>query len=539
LLAPLSRRREIRTVDAARMNLREDSADPNKDVILNRHSGAILSQHVSFSCCGPMCGRYPQMRQDFISQKLPAFAPRAAKGISASAVVCVVLASGAAFGMAAQAALHHFALDLGSIHGDLIAGIASARAATAWWAWWLAALAAFFVGPLSASLARGPIATWWPLRGLRIAATAAVVLALAAIGGLQPAPPTFSVTTHAMVGLAVVVASTLLAGLGAWVLGGTGRKAAPIGMRTPAGRSFTPLPAAQPPRGGGSFSSGLPFLRFRQRHASMPGPVSIGRLAVLAVLALVVCAAVSALGSASVLVNSVAPGAVRKLAAANIRPVGVSGQARTLVLALLPTEERRRVLMPAVAMLDAPPPPAPKLVEAPTPTPPPEPRQRDITITATVGYGGPIPESELTFSKGYSRRRAAQLVANMTSPPTIPQLTAAINIKRIRAASLRFTQQERHVSHTDNRSWGDNRAWADNRSWGDNRQWGDNRGFGDDRQRNSRYSRQQSRYDRQARSSSYDYNGFNNYNGYDRHSRRGHGRFGNSFARAEPSYGRF
>ena len=137
-----------------------------------------------------MYGRYPQMRQDLTTQMLSGFARgRAPWGVSSSVVVCVVLASGAAFGVAAQAALYHFALDLGSIHGDLIVDrTASARSATAWWAWWLAAVAAFFVGPASATLARTLIANWWLMRGLRLAATAVVVLGLAAIGGLRPAP---------------------------------------------------------------------------------------------------------------------------------------------------------------------------------------------------------------------------------------------------------------------------------------------------------------------------------------------------------------
>jgi hypothetical protein len=187
--------------------------------------------------------------------------------------------------------------------------------------------------------------------------------------------------------------------------------------------------------------------------------------------------------------------------------------------------------MTPIAMLDAPP---LKPVELPAP----EPRQREIT--ATVGYGGPIRESDLTFTKGYSRRRAAQLAANLTSPPTIPQLTAPINIKRIRASSLRLTQQERHVSRSsaDNRAWGENHSWADNRAWGDNRSWNDNRSWGDNRQRATRASRQHSRHaDRPAHYNNYDYYG------YDRHSRRDRrhmrDRFGASFARAEPSYGRF
>src|SRR5262249_10562993 len=152
LMAPLSRRHRARICDVVTMNFREESADSNDDVILNRHGRELSSQHVSSSCCGPVCRRYPQMRQAFTSQNFSAFTrSRAPSRISSSVAVCVVLASGAAFGMAAQAALHHFALDFGSIHSDLIADrTATARSATAWWAWWLAAVAAFFVGPLSA-----------------------------------------------------------------------------------------------------------------------------------------------------------------------------------------------------------------------------------------------------------------------------------------------------------------------------------------------------------------------------------------------------
>ena len=448
--------------------------------------------------------------------------------MSASVVVCIVLASGAAFGMAAHAALHHFALDFGSIHGDLIADrTATARSATAWWAWWLVAAAAFFVGPLSAALTRTLMANWWRMRGLRLTATAAVVLVLAAIGGLRPAASTLAVTTHAAVSLLVVAGSTLLAGLGACLLGGIGPKAAPIATRGPAYTNFVPLPLAQPSRGGGSVKSGLPLRRFRQWNALVPGSFSVGRLAFAAVLALFILAAVSALGSMSVLLNSVAPDAVRHLAASNMRSAGATGQARALALALLPVEERRRVVMPPVAMLDAPP---LKPVEPPEP---PELRQR--AITASVGYGAPtLLESDLTFTKGYSRRRAAQLVANMTSPPTIPQLTAPISIKKIRAASLRFTQQDHRV----NRSVADNRFWADNRSWGDNHSWGDNRSLADNRQRNTRNSRQQSRYaDRQPGYSDYDYNGSDRHNRRDR--RHARDRFGDSFARAEPPSRRF
>src|SRR5215813_2905288 len=126
-------------------------------------------------------------------------------------------------------------------------------------------------------------------------------------------------------------------------------------MWAPAHGTFSPLPVAQPARGGGSFSSGLPFLLFRRRHPLDPGSLPTGRVAVVSMQALVVFAAISALGGATLLVHSVAPGAMRNLAASSIPPVGATAHARTLVLALLPTEEHRRVVMPPIAMLDAPP----------------------------------------------------------------------------------------------------------------------------------------------------------------------------------------
>ena len=91
----------------------------------------------------------------------------AANGVSVSVLVCVVLMSGAVFGMAAQTALQHLGLDLGSIHNDLIADrVAKSRSAMAWWAWWMVAVAAVFVGPLSVALTRTLVANWWLLRVL-------------------------------------------------------------------------------------------------------------------------------------------------------------------------------------------------------------------------------------------------------------------------------------------------------------------------------------------------------------------------------------
>src|SRR5262249_61190461 len=98
--------------------------------------------------------------------------------------------------------------------------------------------------------------------------------------------------------------------------------------------------------------------------------------------------------------RAVAPGRAGGPAAAQLPPAGIATHARPLVLALLPTEQPRRVVMPPVALLDAPPPKPP---EPPEPPEPPAPRQR--AISAAVGYAlATLSESELAFTKGNSPR---------------------------------------------------------------------------------------------------------------------------------------
>ena len=90
----------------------------------------------------------PQMRERKITNAIGANS--AATAVPASVLVCVVLTSGALFGMAAQLALDHYGLGLASIRDHLIVDpVAQSRSALAWWAWCLVAFAAFFVGPLS------------------------------------------------------------------------------------------------------------------------------------------------------------------------------------------------------------------------------------------------------------------------------------------------------------------------------------------------------------------------------------------------------
>jgi hypothetical protein len=412
---------------------------------MNRHACALCSQHLqTFGAAVQCVGVHPQMRQVFPSHDFTR--RRAPPSVSDVTLVCVVLTSGAMFGIAAQVALQHYGLDCGIIHSNLIADrVATSRSAAAWWAWWILPVAAFFVGPLSVAVTRNFVANRWLFRGLRLSASAAFVLGLASVGQLRPAPTTLGFAATAGIGLLVLVGATLLAGLGAYILGGSPRSRVPLRVPKPSrglqplrAFAFSPLPAVLPSRGGGSATSGVPFLGFRQAHALVPRSYSFARVAVAAVLAVVLLAGVSVLGGATVLLHSLAPGALRELVATKMPSAGTAGRARTMMLGLLPIDEERPRVIVAAAVI----PVAPAIMVVFKPVEPQEPRQR--AISASVGYRGPsLSEIELTFTKGYARRRAIQLAANMTSPLTIAQLTAAISINKVRPANLRLTRDRR------------------------------------------------------------------------------------------------
>jgi hypothetical protein len=365
------------------------------------------------------------------------------------------LLSGAIVGMAAQTTLRHFGLDLGNVRGDLIVDrVAQSRSAVAWWAWWIVPVLAFFVGPFSVTLARRLVANWWLMRGLRLLATAAFVLALAAVGQLRPAASALDISSGTGIGLLVATLSALLAALGAQMAHSAARRgaraparaAAPARPQEPARRSqavgsrIVAPAAAAPPFRGGSANAGLPLLCFRQPHALAPGSRTIGRWARVAVAALIMFAVVSVVGGATVLVEQVAPGRIRELVASYVVPAGAAGRVRTVVMALLPAEEKpRAVIDRAIVVRVAP--------VAPPPVPPAEPRQRALSADV-VGYAGSaISESELTFAKGYSVRHAAQLAPNIALPAPTSKINASIDLKKIQIASLRITQLRRAPRH--------------------------------------------------------------------------------------------
>ncbi len=363
-------------------------------------------------------------RQDIKRKAISATA--AVKAVPATVLVCVVLTSGALFGMAAQTALDHYGLDLASVRDHLILNqVAQSRSALAWWAWWFVAVAAFFVGPLSVAATRYLIAYWWLLRGVRLLVSVALVLGLAAIGHLPAAPSTFDIRASAAAGTLVVVMSAVLAALGARSIGVARRRRA--GMLARDGgpvRDFDPVPAPLPRRGGGSIESGLVLRRIRPTHALVPGLRRRGRLALAGLLAVAVLAAVSALSGAGVALELVAPGAIRQLL------VVTTARAGRPVRTVQADETQRRATRIRVMGF--------------VPLPPDDGGHSHIAILAT------IPEGELTFAKGYVRRQAAQEAAEQRAAQQAADIVLAalqFQIKvpdklRRRAVTLQRAEQE-------------------------------------------------------------------------------------------------
>ena len=193
-------------------------------------------------------------------------------GPAATILICLVMASGAVFGMAAQISLQRLGLDFDSIRSDVHAHrAATAHFAVAWWAWGLFPLGAFFIGPLCVAATRAIGGGGQLMRGLRWFATAIAVLGFAAVAQPRSFPPAAPVAANTVVSLLVVIGSTLLALLGAWLLGGISRdrtatpSAARVGGRLCHLQGSTPRNATPPGREG-SANNGLPLLRARRRH---------------------------------------------------------------------------------------------------------------------------------------------------------------------------------------------------------------------------------------------------------------------------------
>jgi hypothetical protein len=362
-------------------------------------------------------------------------------GPAATIPTCVVMA-GAGFGIAAQTLLQHAGLDFESIRVDVLAHrVATRHFALAWWACCLLALGAFLVGPLCAAatraivghrLARGPL--WFAIAG--------AVLGLAAVAQPRSFPPAAAVATSVLVSLVVVIGSALLALLGAHLVGGIsrGRTATPlraqVGDRLRRWQGSTACPGATLKREG-SANGGPPPRSARGRHPWVRQPFSSARAALVTWFAVLVFAPVSVLASSAIVLHSGPAAAIR---AWNLwRTTPTSTDARSRARTLVPADEAGltvAVAAEAPAILDR--------VWLPAP------RRRELSVA--LGHGATLSESELTFTKGYPRRRAAQLAAGLISEAMIPQVTTAATVAnnesrprvaRHRHAHARFAESGR------------------------------------------------------------------------------------------------
>jgi hypothetical protein len=188
-------------------------------------------------------------------------------------------------------------------------------------------------------------------------------------------------------------------------------------------RISPPIPAPVPWRGGGSADAGAPFVRVRQRH-SLVARLTLARLAVVAVLALVVSAGVAAVSGVTVLVEHATPGALRQLAARSGLPVeALPSTAQAGVAAMAPVVTARA-----------------------------EP-------AGMVVAGVLIPESELTFAKGYVKRKAAIAGAIAAAQRESARIVAAAENKRPKhLAALRPVQYGHTRRHAARHADGNARA---------------------------------------------------------------------------------
>jgi hypothetical protein len=346
--------------------------------------------------------------------------------LSGTARIGVALASGALFGMVMQAALRYVGLDFATVHGNLIAH-GAARPGLASWVWWFLAVAIFFVGPLSVVLVRRFIADRrlfcepWLLLWIMI------VLGLVTLVHLAPSRLGM---TSAPDGFPVVVLSALLAAIGtrlAWPAEGDRSS----GLRSD--RASGPFPILRPGRGG-SVNSGLPMRGMRRVRSAMSGVRVAANVALAVVTPIAALAAVSAFSGAAIVHELAIPGTIHapivKQAIRQAPHIEVLALADEEVLALADDEVLALADEPAgadpraaVAAI------RPERVRAaPPPVRQPAVRQPAVRITALANARVPMSASELTFAKGYAKRRAALQAAKTAQASATPEIKVAAKL---------------------------------------------------------------------------------------------------------------
>jgi hypothetical protein len=381
------------------------------------------------------------------------------KIISGTVRTGVALTSGALFGMAAQTALRYVGLDLASVHGELIVN-GAARPALVPWVWWFLAIAAFFAGPLSVMLARRFLAGRRLFRGPRLLAWAVLVLGVVTLAYLAPSSLGMASAPH---GVLVVALSALLAAVGArlaHVAEADRSSQAQIGRH----RAAAPFPIFRPGRGG-SVNSGLPI---RPRRSLMPRVRYAPGFALAAVAPIVVLSAVSTFSGTVVMRELLAPVAIREVPLRQAKAQAQPPAPRAEVLALAePAGADPRAAVAAIR---------PEPVRA---APPPV-RQPVVRVTAQANPRVPMSASELTFAKGYAKRRAALQAAKTAQAPPTPEIKpAAKSASRTAALAKRHGQSHRRGTYA--RHGGYQRFAAYDRYTGSKRYTGHSRERGYDR----------------------------------------------------------
>ncbi|HEX4554309.1 MAG TPA: hypothetical protein VH249_10010 [Xanthobacteraceae bacterium] len=307
--------------------------------------------------------------------------------------------------------------------------------------------------------------------------------------------------TSAPDGFPVVVLSALLAAIGtrlAWPAGGN-RSSGPQSGRD---RAAGPFPIPRPGRGG-SVNPGLPMRGMRRVRSAMSGLRVVANVALAVVTPIAALAAVSALSGAAVMHELAVPGTIH----APIVKQAIRQAPRIEVLALADEEPLALADEPAgadpraaVAAI------RPEPVRAAPPV-----RQPAVRITALANARVPMSASELTFAKGYAKRRAALQAEKTAQASAAPELKVAA---KLASRAERYDRSHRRGANA--RHGGYQRYAAYNRQ----------AGFDRHASESSRYTDGSSRYtdgSRRYTDGSYT-DGFNRYAGHNR--QRTHDRSG-------------
>jgi len=244
-----------------------------------------------------------------------------------------------------------------------------------------------------------------------------------------------------------VVLSALLAAIGArlaWPAEGN-RSSGPQSGRD---RASGPFPISRPGRGG-SVNPGLPMRGARRVRSVMSGVRVVANVALAVVAPIAALAAVSEFSGAAVVQQLAVPGNVH----APVVKQAMRQAPRIEVLALADEE--------VLALADEPAGADPRAAVAaiqpePVRAAPPPVRQAAVRITALANARVPMSASELTFAKGYAKRRAALQAAKTAQASAAPEIkvpaklasrTERYDRSHRRGANARHGGYQRYASH--------------------------------------------------------------------------------------------